>query len=93
LTQACSQQASSTGSEAKKQFFFEKKNQKTFTYEGQHLIGPAAQTFDATGKSFLLLFFKKEVLLFFLFNYSSRFNRIKNAGLLLCTAAWYRAGD
>jgi hypothetical protein len=56
-------------------------------------LAPPAQTFDATGKSFLLLFFKKEALFFFLFNYSSRFNPIKNAGLLLCTAAWYRAGD
>jgi hypothetical protein len=25
---------------ARKQFFFEKKNQKTFTYQGQHLICP-----------------------------------------------------
>jgi hypothetical protein len=35
----------------KKQFFFEKKNQKTFVY-----------CLRATDKSFLLLFFKKEIL-------------------------------
>jgi hypothetical protein len=38
-----------------KQFFFEKKNQKTFIY--------CARLSDAISKSFLPLFFKKEVLL------------------------------
>jgi hypothetical protein len=36
-------------------FFFEKKNQKTFTYCGRF-----RGVRDSTGKSFLLLFFKKE---------------------------------
>jgi hypothetical protein len=36
----------------RKQFFFEKKNQKTFAHEVR----------DSTDKSFLLLFSKKEVL-------------------------------
>jgi hypothetical protein len=43
-------------------FFFEKKNQKTFVYFGQHrihLIGSAAASMS---KSFLVPFFKKEQL-------------------------------
>jgi tRNA(His) 5'-end guanylyltransferase len=48
--------------EASKRFFFEKKNQKTFTTLGlrstRHLVAK-------TDKSFLLLFFKKEALSFF----------------------------
>jgi hypothetical protein len=45
--------------EGRKQFFFEKKNQKTFIRCG------ACRSFRArqpTGKSFLFLFFKKEIL-------------------------------
>jgi hypothetical protein len=40
-------------------FFFEKKNQKTFVYQGQHPIGPFERP---AGRHALLLFFKKEVL-------------------------------
>jgi hypothetical protein len=50
----------------KKQFFFEKKNQKTFVYchrdqpcWSNQPIGP----FSVTNKSFLVLFFKKELLI------------------------------
>jgi len=42
-------------------FFFEKKNQKTFG----HLRAPVV-TLSLMNKSFLLLFFKKEVLSFLL---------------------------
>jgi hypothetical protein len=45
-----------------KQFFFEKKNQKTVVCFGQQLFSPVNSALDAMGKSFLLLFFKKEVL-------------------------------
>jgi hypothetical protein len=41
-------------------FFFEKKNQKTFVFRRAFLRGLATAL-----KSFLLLFFKKEVLAFF----------------------------
>jgi len=41
-----------------KRFFFEKKKQKTFPL-GAQSVGPGAN-----GKSFLLLFFKKEALVF-----------------------------
>jgi hypothetical protein len=44
--------------EGRKQFFFEKKNQKTFDPLGSALATPRLQS----RKSFLLLFFKKEVL-------------------------------
>jgi hypothetical protein len=43
----------------KKQFFFEKKNQKTFVCLGLHLSHRARKQ---TSKSFLVLFFKKELL-------------------------------
>jgi hypothetical protein len=45
-----------------KQFFFEKKNQKTFDPLGRAVATPRLQK----RKSFLLLFFQKEVLLSFL---------------------------
>jgi hypothetical protein len=41
----------------KRYFFFEKKNQKTFA--GTHMFGE----WPPTSKSFLVLFFKKELLL------------------------------
>jgi hypothetical protein len=49
----------------KKQFFFEKKNQKTFANCIQYPVqkGPR-QVPSATDKSFLVLFFKKELLSF-----------------------------
>jgi hypothetical protein len=43
----------------RKQFFFEKKNQKTFVCWVTWLIGPAR---NEESKSFLVLFFKKELL-------------------------------
>jgi hypothetical protein len=49
--------------EARKQFFFEKKNQKTF--DSVQLIA-AYVVRKPTDKSFLVLFFKKELLPFFL---------------------------
>jgi hypothetical protein len=49
----------------RKQFFFEKKNQKTFV----RLVNAAdATTLTETSKSFLVLFFKKELLPCFLPN-------------------------
>jgi hypothetical protein len=45
--------------EGRKQFFFEKKNQKTFTRLNTHCGGEGA---SQTDKSFLVLFFKKELL-------------------------------
>jgi hypothetical protein len=47
-----------------KQFFFEKKNQKTFVYCFRRLFQYRGRMLPETGKSFLLLFFKKEVLAF-----------------------------
>jgi len=44
--------------EGSKKFFFEKKNQKTFGIETTTLKTPVAQI----NKSFLVLFFKKELL-------------------------------
>jgi hypothetical protein len=53
----------SQGKKVRKQFFFEKKNQKTFTSlatpDGRTLGGSRAGCAD---KSFLVLFFKKELL-------------------------------
>jgi hypothetical protein len=46
--------------EESKQFFFEKKNQKTFIGWG------VGRTLRQTSKSFLFLFFKKEILPCFL---------------------------
>jgi len=43
-----------------KQFFFEKKNQKTFVYFEYAPLGPVASTNRA--RVFLFLFFKKEIL-------------------------------
>jgi hypothetical protein len=52
-------------SKERKQFFFEKKNQKTFarcsTPDGGH---PGAADLGRASKSFLFLFFKKEILPF-----------------------------
>jgi hypothetical protein len=48
----------------RKQFFFEKKNQKTFAYQGQHLICPFELAACRKEQAFLFLFFKKEILLF-----------------------------
>jgi hypothetical protein len=49
--------------EKRKQFFFEKKNQKTFARSGTRQSYP---TRTPTNKSFLFLFFKKEILSSFL---------------------------
>ncbi|HTZ69093.1 MAG TPA: hypothetical protein VMB71_00435 [Acetobacteraceae bacterium] len=43
-----------------KQFFFEKKNQKTFVRCGWHPNTDLDWLLDATDKSLLLLFFRKE---------------------------------
>jgi len=45
--------------EERKYFFFEKKKQKTFTYWLTRLFRPAR---TGESKSFLVLFFKKELL-------------------------------
>jgi hypothetical protein len=47
-----------------KQFFFEKKNQKTFAYKARHHASSFLLSADRlnTIKSFLFLFFKKEIL-------------------------------
>jgi hypothetical protein len=45
-----------------KQFFFEKKNQATLAHEWQHQCGHLKPFCCSLDKSFLLLFFKKEVL-------------------------------
>jgi hypothetical protein len=47
-----------------KQFFFEKKNQKTFICSGGNVLAILNWLVDAISKSFLLLFFKKEELPF-----------------------------
>jgi hypothetical protein len=44
-------------------FFFEKKNQKTFAIDRQHTACALNGTPDASSKSFLVLFFKKEQFL------------------------------
>jgi hypothetical protein len=46
-------------------FFFEKKNQKTFTNCGQPRASRLSSVLDATDKSLLLLFFRKEDSSFF----------------------------
>jgi len=46
----------------RKQFFFEKKNQKTFTRYGQHPCHSLSPRAASNNKSFLVLFFKKELL-------------------------------
>ena len=51
--------------EGKEVFFFEKKKQKTFACGVRRFVQPANPTLPVTSKSFLLLFFKKEVFLFF----------------------------
>jgi hypothetical protein len=49
--------------ERKKAVFFEEKNQKTFSSAGSIRAPWLNSRRDATGKSFLLLFFKKEAFL------------------------------
>jgi hypothetical protein len=46
----------------RKQFFFEKKNQKTFVRYGQRRLSRLLWRRRPTDKSFLVLFFKKELL-------------------------------
>jgi hypothetical protein len=46
----------------RKQFFFEKKNQKTFFCLVPYRTGSVIRWLAATDKSFLVLFFKKELL-------------------------------
>jgi hypothetical protein len=50
----------SRGVAARKQFFFEKKNQKTFIRLSVRTKG--SMVMSQTDKSFLVLFFKKELL-------------------------------
>jgi hypothetical protein len=47
-----------------KQFFFEKKNQKTFVCCGRHVIGHFELPAGRNELKFFASFFKKEVLLF-----------------------------
>jgi mono/diheme cytochrome c family protein len=47
----------------KKPFLFEKKNQKTFAHYGKHSVQDGQREPIVTDKSFLVLFFKKELLL------------------------------
>ena len=52
----------------RKQFFFEKKNQKTFAFLLESTCARHSTPMaPAISKSFLVLFFKKELLAFFLF--------------------------
>ncbi len=55
-----------SGIETRKQFFFEKKNQKTFVRCGLPSDHREAHVLPVTSKSFLFLFFKKEILPFLL---------------------------
>jgi hypothetical protein len=48
----------------RKHFFFEKKKQKTFVHCCKLGFNQGARTLPEISKSFLLLFFKKEVLAF-----------------------------
>jgi hypothetical protein len=48
--------------EERKQFFFEKKNQKTFITCGRTKLASGDRRLGETIKSFLVLFFKKELL-------------------------------
>jgi hypothetical protein len=48
--------------EARKYFFFEKKKQKTFARRPQLLVQTCERMLPETDKSFLVLFFKKELL-------------------------------
>jgi mono/diheme cytochrome c family protein len=54
----------------KKQFFFEKKNQKTFAHCGQQLVQEGQSRAALIDKSFLVLFFKKELLLLLVLTFS-----------------------
>jgi hypothetical protein len=49
----------------RKQFFFEKKNQKTFANAANIRFKRVNSVLPAIDKSFLVLFFKKELLPFF----------------------------
>jgi hypothetical protein len=51
-------------SNGRKRFFFEKKKQKTFTHCGQLTVQIGQVLAALIDKSFLVLFFKKEVLAF-----------------------------
>jgi hypothetical protein len=57
----------------RKAFFFEKKNQKTFTHKAPRLRRVVCQV----TKSFLLLFFKKEVLSFSLLRHQQPYQPIQ----------------
>jgi len=50
----------------RKRFFFEKKNQKTFVYGARAVAGVSDSGPGRQGKSFLVLFFKKELLAYLL---------------------------
>ncbi len=52
--------------EGKEVLFFAKKNQKTFARRGQHGVTLGARLPDVAGKSFLVLYFKKEHFFLFL---------------------------
>jgi hypothetical protein len=49
----------------RKQFFFEKKNQKTFIYQGQHLICPCEPAACRKEQKFFVSFFQKRNTSFF----------------------------
>jgi hypothetical protein len=46
----------------RKQFFFEKKNQKTFAYQGQHLTCPVKPAAWRKEQKFFVSFFQKRIL-------------------------------
>jgi hypothetical protein len=50
--------------ETRKYFFFEKKKQKTFVCCVRHWVQLMKRMLSETGKGFLVLFFKKELLSF-----------------------------
>jgi hypothetical protein len=51
-----------TPDEGRKDFFFKKKKQETFTHGGGHTFKGANFVLTLMDKSFLVLFFKKELL-------------------------------
>jgi hypothetical protein len=51
-----------THGQGRQYFFFEKKKQKTFIWRSQHGARRLARLRRETSKSFLVLFFKKELL-------------------------------
>jgi hypothetical protein len=50
------------GRSRRKQFFFEKKNQKTFICFGRHRVHTCEPAAACNEQEFLVLFFKKELL-------------------------------